>query len=296
MYVFVFFIQDFGDGVEEEIHIFNRSDHIKILGLPLGDQESSSYTSVLDLESDSLSSSSNVLEHSSSKEDSEWKDEDYGSSSTNSWDKFKTEFSNKLKEAEKAVTDEESEQLKSPPPPATRDDLFIEMITAFHDSRLACDEPEEVISTSDLQIITSSRSSAPSISSANILKLQTSPTKPRKPLLSLSTLEAIQESDLDWSLENVEKMESGLECNEEDSDTFTDGNLISPFSPRSKLAWVADNGGGSNGVRKAGKEEASLMEQLQKLSKTQANSSAGFGESVVSDIAFTPSGHVQGEI
>ena len=306
----LFTSQDVEDGCDGEANIFSRTDHIKSLGLSLGEADLglSIGASVHDLELDSVSSgSSNILEHSRSNVG--WRDGDYGSSSTNSWDAFKAEFTDKLREAEKTVEDEEEdngEGPSSPPAPLmSQDDLFIEMITAFHDSKLDHGEPE-ALSASDLQGV-APRNSSLQNSVASVPKLQTSPTKPRKSLLSLSTLEAIQESDLDWSLENVDRMESGLECCGEDSETFTDENFTSPFSPASRIAWEEDGGkpndggregaaGADEGKRGGEKDEASLMKQLQQLSRTQANGSTGFGESVMTEAALsTNSQQMQGE-
>jgi len=313
----LFCLQNFEDGCEErEPSIFSRTDHIKSLGLGLGEDELglNCGASVHDLELDSVSSSSsNVLEHSGSGENLGWRDGSYSSPSTSSWDAFKSEFTDKLREAEKAVEEEDEGndgRLSSPPAPSmNRDDLFIEMITAFHDSRLGCEDPEGV-SSSDLQSFSGGYPQYQLLRSngTNVPKLQTSPSKPRKSLLSLSTLEAIQESDLDWSLENMDRLESGLECCGEDSETFTDENFTSPFSPASRIAWgevggkASDAGGregaegADEGSREGKKDETSLMAQLQQLSRTQANGRTGFGESEIAEVALsTSSPQVQGE-
>ncbi len=267
--------------------MFSRSSHIKTLGLCLGNSESGSSISVHELESNSIpsiSSSTDILDPNGSTEELD------GTLSTHSWEKFKNEFSDKLREAEKAVAEGENGGPVSPPAPAvTRDNLFIEMITAFHDSKLTHEEPEEVISSSDLEIGISNTTDVSRNGSDYVSKYQLSPTKPRKSLLSLSTLEAIQESDLDWSLENIDKgAESGLECNGEDSESFTESYIGSPFSPYSRTAWEVEKNVGSTSGSGGKKNQDSLMEKLQQLSRSQANGTVGFGDSVMSGVTFTP--------
>ena len=103
-----------------------------------------------------------------------------------------------------------------------------------------------------------------------------SPTRPRRQLLSLSTLETIPESDLDRMLEAVEGGGApGANQNAStDSDVFsqTDSDVVlSPSSPQ-KLAWGLKEGSLS------GSSNEELMEQLLQLSLSQSDGRMGFGE------------------
>ena len=96
---------------------------------------------------------------------------------------------------------------------------------------------------------------------SSILKLKTSPTKPKK-TLSLSTLEAIQESDLDHSLESSGNIHQGYSG--EESDPFTDSNSNSCFSPCHMLGQEMKSFSGAPNTH-----TAQLMEELHLLSMAQ---------------------------
>lgn len=100
--------------------------------------------------------------------------------------------------------------------------------------------------------------------------------RPKKQLLSLSTLETIHESEIDRLLETVETVENAeADANLRvgvDSDVFslTDGESASPLSPHSKLQWGMVEG--------SGRSNDELMEQLHRLSLDQASGRVGLGD------------------
>lgn len=251
--------------------IFSRGDHIKSLGMYAGEEDG------LDLELDSmvnLEPNSMVnLEPNFVEEPGE---ETMGESSegcrtaTKSWDDFKTEFDDVFKESEKKLASGQLAPL--PPAPCSTDmvehDLIIEMITSLHDSRQSAGEVE--------------RESAPELlldSAASQMHSQTSPTRPRKPLLSLSTLETIHESEINRLLESTDKApdprRNPRTGTDSDFCSLTDSGTASPPSPYPRVAWGMQEGSTSDS------SNDELMKQLFELSLTQADRHGGLGEGKV---------------
>ena len=181
-----------------------------------------------------------------------------------SWDDFKTQFNDTLKIAEEKVTADQfhrQEVISAASSAKIQQDL-IEIITSLHSSS---DIPPSDVSGESMQEGCASGS-------------KNSPTKHRRQLLSLSTLETIEESEIDRALEIVENDQSGLEIVENDQSGAhgsnidpTHSNASNPagntVSPRPEFIWnVKGNPSSCYG------DGSELMDQLRQLSETQANS------------------------
>lgn len=247
--------------------IFSRGDHIKSLGLYAAGEEG------LDFELDSMVNlEPNILEERTVGKSSDLSLDDCSKSRTaiKSWDDFKTEFDDVFKETEEKVA---SGQLDSLPlTPRSTDvgqDLIIEMITSLHDSRQSAGEVERESGPKWILPVPPDSASSQTCS-------QSSPTRPRKPLLSLGTLETIHESEIDRLLESIEKTpdpkHNPRTGTDSDFCSLTDSGTASPSSPHPRLAWGMQEGSTSD----SGNDE--LMKQLFELSLTQADGHQGLGE------------------
>lgn len=238
--------------------VFSRGDHIKSLGFYSAEELEEG----MDLELDSLENSEPVqlhgqpvnsaIETNASSEDCKKEEQ--------SWDDFKSEFDDVFRESEDKIASDKLDAMTSLSPPLVpalssdmQNDIIIEMITSLHDSR----ERERKSAGKD---------DAGAVTTPSPLT-RSSPSRPRKQLLSLSNLETIPESDIDRLLENVE----GHPRTGTDSDFYslTDSDTASPSLPL-KRAWGLLEGpnGSSEG----------LMKQLYQLSLTQADGHQGLGE------------------
>lgn len=261
--------------------VFSRYSHIKSLGLySEGDN--------LDTESDLLEAlePNPELEHFSWNRseqvdhpvqqgrtiDSTVSNDSIHGSKENSWNDFKTEFSDILKVSEEKI---ESGEIHIQQKPATnasdaRQDFLIEMIKAIHDSREPPSLEEDENGTTDTVEVGKGQQPPAGESGAASKPSQSSPTKPRKQLLSLSTLETIHESDLDRLLESVDSAISDGNTQFFDNDeifNLTDSDVTSPTSPPPK-SW---------GIKDSSSDSASedLMKQLQQLSVSQSRGGGG---------------------
>ena len=272
--------------------IFSRSSHIKSLGLY-------SETEGLDLESDTLVSlepnKSPLLttdlqlgKHSQLEVTIRGgASQGVGQEGTQleSWTEFEEEFSEALRVSEDRIESglsrPQMSSLSSPDKDPRRD-LLIEMITALHDSRPSTAATAKGGSTGGADSGRNPPSGGESIQEeeegkegSGLFKLppQTSPTRPRRQLLSLSTLETIPEAELDRVLEVVETAgppahSSPLPSQDSDVLSLTDSDVAaSPSeSPQKKrLAW------GLKETPSPDSDHQQLMKQLRQLSEAQSN-------------------------
>lgn len=269
--------------------IFSRSDHIKSLGI-YSAQGCLDFDNSLELGSSHSINSSVDLEPNLSERASSPEKDAEGENRTNdkdasskSWDDFKAEFSSVFQASEEKVASGEVFRATSPVTSPVQSasgsgaqhDLIIEMITSLHDSRergLAQNhhhrhqspEAEETTSAVSLQDLCKS----------------SSPTRPRKRLLSLTTLETIREAEIDRLLETVEDSAAFDRLHRGDGSMADRDDTTSPSSsPHPRGAWGMQEG-------ERGSEE--LMRQLQRLSLRQANGHGGLGEAPTMPPSISP--------
>ena len=296
-------MQDSCASTDEQV--FSRSDYIKSLGdlhkveYPSGQNLEPESCKVLEPDDVELIGGSKEVESTQHSE----ADLQHGHVIENklpmsSFKEFKDEFSDALKEAEEKLASSLKEDTLTPY--TNRDNIFIEMVTALHDSRCSLEDGKEpeLNSQSDKISCFDDGGDTPGgflhLCSSS-LKLQTSPTKPRL-TVSLSNLKAIQESDLDHSLESTENLELSQSYDAEDSDPFTESNSI--FLPRHELAWGLKKNSGCNDDSSSGYDgigTAQLMDQLHQLSMTQTHGYAEVSKAEMSGVAsVTVSQHTRG--
>ncbi len=269
--------------------IFSRSNHIKSLGLHLEEEEKEEEEeeeerggkdkTELELKSGALtnekcgglisdqyrpSSSGVELDVDSSRKGAVVmkppdKDSEESIELNKSWNDFQTEFDNSLKISEdkmaSGLLQNQQETSKE------HQDMLMEMIMSLHSSNSTEQQSggNDVIHTGSPVLL--------------LKPSQSSPTRPRRQVLSLNTLETIPESEIDRALEIVESTSyEKLQSNDSGTFSLTDDDPLSPSSPQTCLKW---------GMRKdmPSNRDNELMEQLVQLSHTQANGHVGFGDS-----------------
>ena len=209
-------------------------------------------------------------------------------SKENSWNDFKTEFSDVLKVSEEKIASGEI-HLQQKPTTASNDakhDFLIEMIKAIHDSR----EPPSLDEVGSVENLKQGGAVDQSLAGESVPSKpsQSSPTRPRKQLLSLSTLETIHESDLDRLLETVESAiaDGSQSFGHDEVFNLTDSDTMSPASPHPKL-WGMKDSSSSDSANE------DLMKQLQQLSLSQSKGAkvvgydSGVGESAAENAPET---------
>ena len=224
-----------------------------------------------------------------------------------SWEDFKVEFDDVFRSCEEKVTynrlhpaelSSGSNQSPAESAPGSGSmssdlsrDLIIEMITSLHDSKDGSsnghmvetgstkerDEkwawrPENATPASLDNGVTPRSDPAAPPTDAGVKSSPPSSSRGRR-LLSLTTLETIQEHEIDRLLKSVESptplgTDSGVF-------SLTDSDGASPSSPHLKGVWHAK---GAWGMRENGGSSDDLMKQLHQLSLTQADGHRGFGE------------------
>lgn len=260
--------------------IFSRSSHIKSLGLY-------SEAEGLDLESDLLvdfeaeeqllttkvsSQETEAVNTVSRREVASSKVSDHINDGPKSWSEFKSEFSNVLRMSEDKVESDQFRDWEVEPVADLRRDIFIEMITALHDSRTSSIDSGEETGLPGEGVAELSPTEEGVFS--KLTTSQSSPTRPRRQLLSLSTLETIHEAEIDRMLEAVENADPEELLHVGTESSLTDSDAAASRSSPQKLVWgMKESPGSSN-------EE--LMEQLEQLSLAQSNGHAGFGDSMLS--------------
>ena len=131
-----------------------------------------------------------------------------------------------------------------------RHDLIIEMITSLHDARECATKAGGLVESKQ----------------DNLAHKQNSPTRPRRQLLSLSTLETIHEAEIDRLLESMEN--SAPEPVQNGNDP-SGSEAMSALPPKE---W---------GIQEETSNDQ-LLEQLHQLSLRQANGRKGYGDRMVS--------------
>ena len=276
---FASFLQEVGNTSDDPMDVFCRSNHMKSLGLFAEGTES------LDSGSNSLADSHEPedldlepgTDHQVSESDlvqvgnDDARPPDESSTSKKQWDTFEMEFANALEiSEEKIMSGQFQNQFDSS---SLKQDLLIEMITALHDSKnhlSSTDEANESENISPFQSDSESKLQNP--------RLNTScQTRPRRQLLSLSTLETIHESEIDRALEIVENAPDSIQSQVKMNPNSSEEETVSPSSSRDpRLVWgIKQKSGDTCNV---GEE---LMEQLRQLSMSQAGGHEGLGEAVV---------------
>lgn len=284
------------------MNVFSRSTHIQSLGLYYEDRHAEGESDlIVNLEPNLVAKSHQVpitnFEDSSREVEAELLeaesepigrsglakyDDSYDSDSKKdghdeiarkSWDEFKADFADVLRSSEAQIA---SGQLgpttssstgwlghqQDPAPSAdVRQSILIEMITSLHNSR---NLPPTGTDTAPSDKEWSPEDPTPTRTS------QGSPTRPRKQLLSLTTLETIHEAEIDRLLEKVEDASSdqGVDLEGDSGDVFSlpdssSGIPMSSTSQCSKLAWGMKESADSRGVND------DLMKQLHQLSLAQ---------------------------
>lgn len=278
------------DDEEGSEAVFTRSDHIKSLGL-FSEEDDLEITELADLEPNFLASRvperepahekhHNNTESGQSSADTNIPDgiSCVQTSKSRSWDDFKREFDEAFQTSEAKVL---SGQFSSSDLPNSADllnsstsmhsattdirhELIIEMITSLHDSREAA--------AATCKHDQSSKIVPP--------PAKHSPTRSRKQLLSMSTLETIHESEIDRLLESIESSGSN-QHRRSDSDFFslTDSDTASPSSPHViRGEWgLHESSSPDNG-------NDELMKELLQLSIKQADGHQGLGEVLLSSV------------
>ncbi len=212
--------------------IFSRSAHLKSLGVELTDPVSTADHTTVSIESQS-SSIKNVEESSilradrSSQVDNKKTSSSNGTNNAQDWAKFKSEFSESLQASEETMTLSGDGDF---PLNDFKQQLLLSAILAMHDDTEA----------RGLEVDTAS------------VETPKSPSKLRRRLVSLNSLETIHESELDKLLEC-----DNLLPGDQPTDAVED-NLTSPFAPR--LVWEKEDTG-------------QLLRELEKVSKASTTHS-----------------------